>query len=50
MIWCGIKVEQLDDLEATFAVLTEDGWKIPDWLVELTQSILERDKLIQQEK
>lgn len=43
-VWLGeITAEQARTLEITFAVLTEDGWTVPDWLIHLQQQIAARD-------
>ena len=36
-------LEQARSLEPVFAYLTENGWVIPEWLVELEAVIILRD-------
>jgi hypothetical protein len=43
MVWLGsMTLEQVEHLETVFAKLTEDGWKIPEWLVMLRHNVEER--------
>lgn len=39
MLLTGMTLEQVEKLEEMFAVLTEQGWAIPAWLVLLRASI-----------
>lgn len=39
MLIVHIKPEDLSILEEIFAILTEDGWVIPQWLVELRKAV-----------
>lgn len=39
-MWLGsIRSEDLDTLERVFAVLTPEGWVLPEWLVWLRQQV-----------
>lgn len=38
----GVTLDQIQELELVFAVLTEDGWKIPRWLDEWKDNVTEQ--------
>jgi hypothetical protein len=45
-IWIGAMTKrQADSLDSIFAVLTKDGWILPDWLIELKLAIFTRDQV-----
>lgn len=44
MILTSITLEQVEVLEGIFAVLTEQGWIIPAWLIHLREVVTTRDE------
>jgi hypothetical protein len=40
MLLTGITLEQIENLQQIFSVLTPEGWAIPEWLVHLEDTVL----------
>lgn len=47
MLITGMTLEQVEKLEEIFAILTPEGWAIPEWLVLLRASVDGYDVVIE---
>ena len=48
MLLTSITLQDIGTLEEIHAVLTEDGWVIPKWLIYLKQEIIKKEISIKQ--
>ncbi len=39
MLFVSMSMEDVDNIEAKFAVLTPTGWSIPQWVIDLREAV-----------